>query len=67
MPQARLGEYPAQRSVLYVLDALLFVLACRIYLRSPNALKRCSMQTFAMLSIYLMGAVPLEGPMQLQY
>lgn len=60
-PAASLSEYPARRSVLYALDALLFVLVCCIYLHSPNALKRCSMQTFAILSIYLVGAVLLTA------
>ena len=60
-PVTSLSEHPPRRAVLYILDALLFVLVALIYLRSPNALKRCAMQTFAVLSIYLVGAVLLTG------
>lgn len=58
-PASSLSEYPPHREVLYLLDAVLFAFVACIYTRSPNALKRCSMQTFAVLSIYLVGAVLL--------
>lgn len=60
-PPTSLSEHPPRRAVLYILDALLFVLIACIYLRSPNALKRCAMQAFAVLSIYLVGAELLTG------
>lgn len=60
-PPTSLSEHPPRRAVLYILDALLFVLIAFIYLRSPNALKRCAMQAFAVLSIYLVGAELLTG------
>lgn len=60
-PVTSLSEHPPLRSALYLLDAVLFALVACIYLRSPNALKRCAMQTFAVLSIYLVGAVLLTA------
>lgn len=60
-PPSSLSEYPPRREVLYLLDAVLFIIVAVIYLKSPKALKRCSMQTFAILSIYLVGAVLLTA------
>lgn len=60
-PTASLSEYPPRREVLYLLDAALFAAVALIYLRHPNALRRCSMQAFAVLSIYLVGAVLLTA------